>query len=82
MIGIPFDLYAATRLDLDAPWSSPVNLGPAVNNAASNDQEPEISPDRKTLFLASNRPGSVLGPTGAPRIDIWASVRTWGRGGK
>src|SRR5688572_8090143 len=82
MIGIPFDIYSATRSNLAAPWSAPVNLGPAVNNAAANDQEPEISPDRTTLFLASNRPGSVPGPTGVPSIDIWASVRTWGGGGK
>ena len=77
-IGIPFDIYSATRPDVGAPWSAPVNLGAAVNHATVNDQEPEISPDRTTLFFASNRPGSMPSPTGAPSIDIWASARTWG----
>ena len=77
-IGIPFDLYSATRAGLGDPWSTPVNLGSAVNDATANEQEPEISPDRTTLFFASNRAGSVPAPTGAPSIDIWISVRTWG----
>lgn len=73
----PFDLYTATRSDLNAPWSPPINLGPPVNTAA-NDQVPKISPDRTTLLFASNRPGSVPSPTGAPSIDIWVSTRAWG----
>jgi hypothetical protein len=79
-LGIPFDIYSATRAHLDAPWSAAVSLGPAVNHATANDQEPKISPDRSTLFFASNRPGSVPGPTGAPSIDIWMAARTLGRG--
>jgi hypothetical protein len=78
-IGIPFDIYSSTRASLDAPWSAPVILGPAVNHATANEQEPDISPDRTTLFFASNRPGSVPAPTGAPSIDIWASERSWGK---
>ena len=58
-------------------WSSPVNLGPSVNSSVT-DQEPEISPDRRTLFFASNRPGSIPTPTGAPSLDIWMATRTWG----
>jgi hypothetical protein len=80
--GIPFDLFRATRRAVGAPWSSPVSLGPGVNAAAGNDQEPQISPDRTTLYFASNRPGSILGPTGAPSLDIWITTRTWGKGGK
>jgi hypothetical protein len=80
--GIPLDIYSATRPDLGAPWSALVNLGPAVNHATANEQEPKISSDRTTLFFASNRPGSMPGPTGAPSIDIWASARTWGGGSK
>jgi len=75
--GIPFDIYTATRPDATSPWSSPVNLGPTVN-APDNDQAPEISPDRTTLFFASNRPGSIPGPTGAPSNDLWMATRTWG----
>jgi hypothetical protein len=70
----PFDLYTATRSALDAPWSTPVNLGVPVNTAA-NDQVPKISPDRRSLLYASNRPGSVPTPAGAPSIDIWVSMR-------
>ena len=81
-IGIPLDIHSATRPSIGAPWSAPVNLGPAINHGTANDQEPGISPDRTTLFFASNRPGSVPDPTGAPSIDIWASARTWGDGSK
>jgi hypothetical protein len=80
--GISFDIYSTTRDDLDAAWSAPVNLGPVVNHATANEQEPKISPDRRTLFFASNRPGSVPGPTGAPSIDIWVTARTWGGGNR
>jgi hypothetical protein len=75
--GIPFNIYRATRREVGAAWSSPVSLGPVVNSAG-NDQEPEISPDRTTLFFASNRPGSIPGSTGAPSLDIWMTTRTWG----
>jgi len=72
----PFDLYAARRSEVDAAWSEPMSLGPLVNSAAT-DQTPKISPDRATLFFASNRPGSILAPTGLPSMDIWLSSRTW-----
>jgi hypothetical protein len=75
--GIPFDIYRATRPDTTSPWAAPVNLGPVVN-ATGIEQEPEISPDRTTLFFASNRPESIPGPTGAPSIDLWMATRTWG----
>jgi hypothetical protein len=74
--GISFDIFRATRRGTRARWSAPENLGPLVNSAAV-EQEPAISPDRTTLFFASNRPGSTPGPTGAPSLDIWASVQTW-----
>jgi hypothetical protein len=78
--GIPFDIYSVSRTDVDTPWSAPVHLGPPVNHATANEQEPKISPDRRTLFFGSNRPGSVAGPTGAPSIDIWLATRAWGGG--
>jgi hypothetical protein len=73
----PFDIYTSTRPHLDALWSPPLTLGLPVNTAA-NDQVPKISADRTTLLFASNRPGSVPTPAGAPSVDIWVSTRTWG----
>lgn len=46
------DLYIATRQDTG--WSTPVNLGPAVNTSA-NDTHPYITPDGSKLFLTSSR---------------------------
>jgi hypothetical protein len=46
------DLYIATRQD--SIWSTPVNLGPAVNSAGS-DTHPFITPDGSKLFLTSTR---------------------------
>jgi hypothetical protein len=77
--GIFLDLYAATRPDTLAPWSSPVNLGSPVNSPA-NEQEPTISARRDLLFLSSNRPGSVPGPNGQPSLDVWVASRTKDQG--
>jgi hypothetical protein len=73
--GIPLDLYSATRPNVHAPWSAPINLGSAVNSTA-NDQEPALSPRGDMLFLASNRPRSIPGSNGQPSLDIWVSSRT------
>jgi hypothetical protein len=57
------------------PWSAPVKLDPPVNTAFS-DQHPAISPDGLSLYITSNRPGSVLGPDGkTPSLDLWVSKR-------
>jgi hypothetical protein len=50
------DLWVATRDTVDAPWSTPGNLGAPVNTSA-NDVRPHLSADRETLFFASDRPG-------------------------
>lgn len=50
------DLYAATRTTTAEPWSTPVNLGPAVNSPAS-ETRPSLSWDGSTLYFGSNRPG-------------------------
>src|SRR6266550_3446281 len=49
-------------------WSAPVNLGPVINSAAS-DQGPAISPDGLSLYITSNRPGGVGG------FDMYVSHR-------
>jgi hypothetical protein len=66
--GTVVDIYAASRPDLSAPWSEPVNLGAPVNTDA-NDQQPAISSDREMLFFASNRPGTL------GNLDIWVATR-------
>jgi WD40 repeat protein len=51
-------------------WSEPVNLGPVVNSPAS-DIAAKVSPDGRSLYFASNRPGGV----GGAGNDIWVARR-------
>ncbi len=57
------DLWASSRETVFDAWSPPVNLGPIVNSASS-DQQPYVSSDRRILFFASNR-----GAASAPRTS-------------
>ena len=50
------DIYCATRTSTDQPWSTPVNLGGAVNTAYS-ETRPSLSWDGTTLYFGSTRPG-------------------------
>jgi Tol biopolymer transport system component len=50
------DLWSSTRPTIHDAWSTPINLGPVVNTP-SNDRAPYLSPDGKTLFFSSDRPG-------------------------
>ena len=61
------DIYAATRASVDDPWSTPVNLGIAVNSAAA-ETRPSLSWDAHTLLF-----GRAPGPEGM--ADIFASTR-------
>lgn len=60
------DLFIARR-DGDA-WSTPVNLGPAVNSRDA-DFAPRLTPDGETLLFSSTRPfeGQAAG-----LIQVWA----------
>ena len=49
-------------------WSEPVNLGPIVNSPFNN-QSPAISADGLSLYISSNRTGSL------GTVDIWVSRR-------
>jgi hypothetical protein len=49
-------------------WSAPVNLGPVINGAGS-DQGPAISKDGLSLYFTSNRPGGLGG------FDMYVSQR-------
>lgn len=57
-------------------WSKVRNVGPVVNSR-SWDSQPSVSPDGKTLYFASKRPGGV------GSSDIWKSERKpdgeWGK---
>ncbi|MBT1704854.1 OmpA family protein [Chryseosolibacter indicus] len=53
------DIYKTT-LQNNGTWSSPVNLGPAVNSKA-NEDAPFIHPDQKTLFFTSDGHNSMGG---------------------
>jgi Tol biopolymer transport system component len=50
------DIYSATRASTSDPWSTPVNLGPNVNSAAS-ETRPSLSWDGTTLYFGSTRTG-------------------------
>lgn len=65
----PNDLWTATRGTIRDPWSALTRLGDLVNSIGL-DGEPEISPDRETLYFNSNRPG------GYGALDLYRSTRT------
>jgi WD40-like Beta Propeller Repeat len=50
------DLWVSTRETTSNAWSTPVNLGPAVNTEF-NDTLPALSSDGMTLIFTSDRPG-------------------------
>jgi hypothetical protein len=52
------DIYSASRASTANEWSTPVNLGPAVNGVtASSETRPSLSWDGTTLYFGSNRAG-------------------------
>ncbi|MDT8302046.1 MAG: protease inhibitor I42 family protein [Sedimentisphaerales bacterium] len=63
-----WDIYVTTRTNPSEPWSTAVNLGPAVNSVAY-DGHPCISPDGLSLFITSTRSG------GYGDWDIWMTRR-------
>ena len=63
------DLWMVTRpTPTSTNWSTPVNLGPKVNSSAT-DTTPRLSPDGRSLYLASTRAGGV------GSFDIWVATR-------
>jgi hypothetical protein len=57
------------------PWSTPTNLGPDVNSAAS-ETRPSLSWDGTTLYFGSTRPASEAGSS-----DIYLTTRQRFAGG-
>jgi hypothetical protein len=62
------DIWMATRLSRNDPWTAPVNLGAPINSSAM-DISPTISGDGLILVFASSRAGTS-GP-----YDLWMSTR-------
>ena len=58
------DLWLIKRETINDPWSTPRNLGAAVNSSY-HDDFPGISFDGSTLYFNSNRPGGLGDP------DLW-----------
>jgi hypothetical protein len=74
------DLWVATRDSVDAPWSTPVNLGPPVNTAGAScaapacEFDPRLAADGQMLFFDSNRPG------GFGQYDLYMTTRSKSHG--
>lgn len=68
------DIWVATRRSVAHPWSTPVNLGSAVNTAAA-ETRPSFSRDAQTLYF-----GRAPGPEGS--TDIFVSARQKGKKGR
>jgi len=62
------DIWIATREDADDPFSTPVNLGSAVNTTANNETRPSFSRDAKTLYFGR-------APTAGGPGDIYMTTR-------
>src|SRR5712691_4549984 len=66
-----FDIAVSRRSSLNAPWGTPVRLGPNVNAVGFNDAFPSISEDGLDLYFASIRPGGF----GTNNTDLYVSHR-------
>lgn len=67
--GGDLDLYVTRRNHRWEPWLPPENLGPTVNTL-SQEFTPNLSPNGRTLYFTSSRPG------GFGNFDIYASTRS------
>lgn len=63
------DLWVSTRASLASTWAIPDNLGPIVNTT-TDEFQPQLSSDGKTLLFASNR------PSGFGDFDLYMTVRS------
>ncbi|MCA1815693.1 MAG: hypothetical protein LC746_04670, partial [Acidobacteria bacterium] len=76
--GTANDLWVATRASTLDAWSTPVNLGGAINTTSA-EQNAYLSSDGAALFFTSDRPGGA-------GLDLYTSTRTlptpsWGSTG-
>ncbi len=67
------DIWVSTRASIDDPWSTPVNLGSAINTRFG-ESRPFLSSDADQLLFGRTGPvGTGEGTTGA--TDIYVSTR-------
>ena len=78
----PTTLFAESDDDEDrlgpfGPWSTPINLGPVINQSRKTDlnTHPGISKNGLSLYISSTRPGGVNGANMSNRLEIWVSQR-------
>jgi hypothetical protein len=64
------DVYVSTRESVDDPWSTPLNLGPAMNTALG-ETRPSLSRNAKTLYF-----GRAPGPEGMSDISSTPRMTT------
>ena len=62
------DIWVATRSSVDSVWAAPINLGAAVNTAAS-ETRPSLSKDGTQLLF-----GRTPGPEGSG--DVYVTTRS------
>jgi WD40-like Beta Propeller Repeat len=69
--------YESERLGPFGPWSTPVNLGPEINQSRKTDlnTHPGISKNGLSLYISSSRPGGVNGGNLGNKLEIWVSQR-------
>jgi len=63
------DIWMTRRASLSDPWQAPVNLGPKINGP-SDDYQPRISPDGRTLYFFSSRTYTPLEAPIIPVVDF------------
>ena len=63
------DIWVATRKNKNAPWNTPVNLGPRINTG-NMERMRSISDDGRVILFQSDRTDGAYGGT-----DVWAIVR-------
>jgi WD40-like Beta Propeller Repeat len=69
------DIWVSTRESVDDPWTTPSNLGDAVNSGAA-ETRPSLSWGAQELLF-----GRAPGPEGMSDIYVTTRVRTTGAGG-
>ena len=70
------DIWSATRASVDDPWSTPVNLGPAINTGLGESRPFLSSEADQLLFGRTGPPRTGEGGTGA--TDIYVTTRDKG----
>lgn len=55
-----YDLWLTTRPNIADTWSAPINLGSGINSSGA-EGAPSLSPDLRTLYFGSDKPGGTGG---------------------